>query len=216
MGLEILIGRSAQMKRFVVVAIACVALLSACNGGLDIVDVNAPAVNYIFDTDGTIVVTDTSDDLLLDGMVGNGFLQSRTSPPGEPGTAGEGLYAFEYRIDLREHAGALNIACATSFTIDFGAVSRLDYDSDGNLDDVYVVTTGGLGSIAPTTVTRSGDALTFTFSSGVCAGNAPGNGQSSFFFGIASAYPPHDVQAEVKDSNGHTYTLDARAPNFSP
>lgn len=203
------------MKRFVVI-IACVASLSACNGGLDIVEVNAPAVNRIFDTDGTIVGTDTSDGLLLDGMAGSGFLQSRTWPQGEPGTAGEGLYAFQYRIDLREQAGVLNIACATSFSIDFGTVSPLDYNGDGNPDDIFVVTTGGLGNVAPTTVTRSGDTLTFTFSPGVCAGNAPGNGDSSFFFGLASAYPPRAVQAEVKDSNGHTYTLDARAPDFGP
>jgi len=46
--------------------------------------------------------------------------------------------------------------------------------------------------------------------------NCTGNGDSSFFFGLASTFAPLDVQAEVKDNNGKTYTLESTAPNFSP
>ena len=193
------------------------ALFFSCNGvGLDVVNVGAPAINCIFDTDCTVTVHDTTDDIFLDGMSGSGFLQSRTLPVGEPGTVGAGLYAYEYRIDLRQMYGLTFIAGVTEFSIDFGSVSALDYDGDGNVDDVYVVTTGGLGNISPSSVEKSGNRLTFKFSPGVAAGSGPGNGDSSFFFGLASSFPLHPVTAEIKDSQNKTYSLDARAPDFTP
>lgn len=124
------------------------------------------------------------------------------------------LYAYLYRIDLRQLVGVVNIACAVSFSIDFGPVSALDYNGDNVAEHVFVVTSGGLGNVAPTSVTQVANKVIFKFAPGVCAGSAPGNGDSSFFFGLASTFAPHDVQAEVKDNNGNTYTLDSRAPNF--
>lgn len=203
------------MKKLLVVLVLCAVLCTTCgNQNLDIVEVGAPAINCIFDTDCTITVSDSSDELILEGMAGSGFLQSRTQPVGEPGTVGEGLYAYEYRIDLRQLAGILHIACVNSFSLDFGPVSALDYDGDGNSEDVYVVTSGGLGNVAPTTAELSGDTLTFHFSPGVCAGSAPGNGDSSYFFGLASAFTPRYVEARVQDSEGNEYLLEARAPDF--
>jgi hypothetical protein len=203
------------MKKTLAVLALCLLLCTGCvDEELDIAEVSAPAINCVFDSDCTVMATDSSDDLLLEGMVGSGFLQSRTLPVGEPGTPGEGLYSYEYRIDLREQAGITHISCVTTFSLDFGPVAALDYDGDGETDQVYVVTGGGLGNVAPTQVERSGNTLTFYFSPGVCAGSAPGNGDSSFFFGLASAHPAQYVTAEVKDSEGHNYSLEARAPDF--
>lgn len=195
------------------ITILITVILVACNGShLNLVNVNAPAVNFVFDNDGTITVTDTTDEIVLAGMEGTGFLQSRTFPVGEPGTAAEGLFGYEYRIDLTEVGGILNIVCVNSFRIIFGPVESLDFDGNGSDEEVYVVTTGGLGNIAPTSVDVAGDTLTFNFSPGICAGNAPGNGDCSFFFGLVSAYPAHSVAAEVH-AGGTDYTLDARAPD---
>jgi hypothetical protein len=203
----------AQMKTSLATAILLIVLLASCNGThLSIVDVNAPAVNYIFDNDGTITVTDITDDIELIGMEGTGFLQSRTLPVGETGTAAEGLYGYEYRIDLTEVAGILNIVCISSFRIVFGPVESLDFDGNGSNEEVFVVTTGGLGNISPSSVDVAGDTLTFNFSPGICAGNAPGNGDCSFFFGLVSAYPAHLVTSEIH-AGGNDYHLEARAPN---
>ncbi|MCK5115552.1 MAG: hypothetical protein KAR44_03065 [Candidatus Aegiribacteria sp.] len=201
------------MKTSVSITILLIVILTSCNGThLGIVDVNAPAVNYIFDNDGIITVTDTSDDIELNGMQGTGFLQSRTLPVGEAGTVAEGLYGYEYRIDLSEVAGILNIVCISSFRIVFGPVVLLDFDGNGSSEEVYVVTTGGLGNISPTSVDVAGDTLTFNFSPGICAGNAPGNGDCSFFFGLVSAYPANFITSEIH-AGGTDYQLEARAPN---
>lgn len=201
------------MKTAVSITILLVLLLASCNGThLSIVNVNAPAINYIFDNDGTITVTDTTDDIELIGMMGTGFLQSRTLPIGETGMVAEGLYGYQYLIDLTEVGGILNIVCISSFRIVFGPVVSLDFDGNGSSEEVYVVTTGGLGNITPTSVDVAGDTLTFNFSPGICAGNAPGNGDCSFFFGLVSAYPAHLITSEIHAGDNH-YILEARAPS---
>ncbi|MDH5507394.1 MAG: hypothetical protein OEZ02_09250 [Anaerolineae bacterium] len=206
------------MKKISILTLLGAMLLAGCviTITLSIVQVNAPAVNCIFDVDCTITVSDKTDALLLNGMGGSGFLQSRTWPVGEAGTPAEGLYGYEYRIDLREQIGYTQIACVTSMTIDFGPVSKLDYDEDGSTEDVYVITSGGLGNVAPSSAKKAGNSITFNFAPGVCAGGSPGNGDSSYFFGLASQYPPAPATATVKDNNGNSYTLDITAPAFGP
>ena len=81
-------------------------------------------------------------------------------------------------------------------------------------DQVYVVTTGGLGSIGLASAEKDNDKITFTFSSPVCAGGSPGTGQSTFFFGLVSTQPPGPVTATVKETTGPVHDVQARAPQF--
>lgn len=182
---------------------------------LDIAAVSAPDINCFFDSDCTVTVTDLADTFSLPGAAGLGFLQSRLWPRGEAGTMGAGLHAYLYRIDLRDAAAIVSAACVTTLELDFGPVVPLDYDSDGSLEHVFVITGGGLGSVAPTTVERTGSTITFTFFPWVCAGSAPGNGESSFFFGLASPFGPQDVTAELVDNQDFAISVDARVPAYS-
>jgi hypothetical protein len=183
---------------------------------LDVVTVGAPAINCKFDTDCNITVSDTTANIALPGATGSGFLQSRTFPPGEAGTAAAGLQAYEYRIDLRNVTGATALPCISQLRLDFGPVSLVDYDGDGNTDQVFVITSGGLGSVGPSAASQSGDQITFTFNPPVCAGSSPGKGQSSYFFGLSSTQPPRRVSAQVAYSPGAgSLTLSARAPQLA-
>jgi len=203
------------MKNLRFILLAGAILCAACAPvELDIVTVDAPAINCLFDSDCSIVVNDMASELELVGMTGTGFLQSRTAPPGEAGTVAAGLYDYEYRIDLRQMSGILNIACVDTLTVEFGPVSELDYDGSGDADASYVITRGGLGNIAPSVAEQVGNVLKFGFSPGVCPGGAPGNGDSSYFFGLASAHPPHTVDATIRDSEGQEYSLEVQAPDF--
>lgn len=202
------------MKKTLIVALVCATATAAAAVPLDIVTVSAPAINCKFDNDCTITVSDSSDHFTIGPTAGDAFLQSRTWPPGEPGTAGEGLHAYQYRLDLRQLTGITALPCINSLEIDFGPVTPLDYDDDGNVDHVWVVTGGGLGSVGPSAADRAGDTVTFTFNPPVCAGSSPGNGESSYFFGLASTRAPRAVVAQVRDTLGGTTSLDARAPEL--
>ncbi len=188
-------------------------VLAAPGCSLNIASVSSPDINCRFDNDCTITVNDSIGAIPVPLATPDGRLQSRTQPPGEPGTPGQGLYAYEYRVDLTP-AGALTAQiCVDSLSLDFGAIEPLDYDVDGDLDDVYVVTAGGLGSVAPFRARRNGDRVTFTFNPPVCPGNAPGNGETSYFFGLASTDPHQPVSATVGFTDGTSIEATARAPS---
>ncbi len=183
---------------------------------LSMVEVSAPNINYLFDADGTITVNDLATNFTPPAASGDAFLQSRLWPVGEAGTPGAGLYAYVYRIDMRNAVGVTAISCVSSMSIDFGPISTLDYNGDTKLDHVFIITGGGLGNVKPAAATQIGSTITFQFDPAVCAGGASGNGDSSFFFGLASSQPHQDVNAQLSGSLGLAETLAARAPQRAP
>jgi hypothetical protein len=179
---------------------------------LKVVNVSAPDINCVFNPPCTVMVNDTLDNITL-STGGTGFLQSRTFA-GNPGSPAAGLYAYEYRIDLRKAVGATAISCLDSVTFDFGpVVSTLDYNGDGKGDQVFVVTSGGIGTIGIVSADQSGSKITFKFTAPVCEGGAPGKGESTFFWGLVSKTAPHFVTAKVHETGGDTHNVQARAPN---
>ena len=86
------------MKKLMVVLIFGLAF-TACVTPLKVVNVGAPAINCVFDASCTVTVTDTAAPIPIPAG-GSNFLQSRTFM-GQPGAPANGLYAYEYRIDLR-------------------------------------------------------------------------------------------------------------------
>jgi len=189
-----------------------VLLFTGC--ALKVVNVGAPAINCTFDPSCTVTVSDTTAPIPLP-VGGTNFLQSRTFT-GKPGAPADGLHGYEYRIDLRNAIGLTYIPCVSSMRLEFGPViETLDYDGDGMAgDQVYVVTSGGMGSVGLASATKWGNAITFTFGSPVCAGGSPGSGQSTYFFGLVSAQPAGPVTATVQETGGPTYDVPARAPQL--
>ncbi len=177
---------------------------------LSIVDVSFPAVNCVFDSDCTITVADTTDVITLPGSSGQGFLQSRTLPVGEAGTQAAGLYGFEYRIDLRNITANTPVPCITEMGIDFGPIQSLDYDGTAGAEEVYVGTSGGIGTVGPSSAQQSGNTVAFQFNPPVCAG------QSSYFFGLASTQPARPVTAQLTGTPNVNLTVGARAPQGAP
>lgn len=194
------------------VILALVLALPASAARLEVVGVAAPSVNCVFDADCTTTVTDSLSPISLPGTSGEGFLQTRTLPPGEEGTPGAGLTSYLYRIDLSPIGGVTAQPCITELSIDFGPLAPLDYDGDGDPDDAYVVTRGGIGSVRPASADQVGDRITFRFLPAVCAGNRPGAGDSTFFFGLAAEGEPTVVAARATALPGGALELEARAP----
>ena len=141
-----------------------------------------------------------------------GFLQSRTYK-GAAGAPAAGLYAYEYRIDLRNALGVVAISCIDSMTINFGPmVGTLNYGGSAKPDQVFVVTGGGLGTIGLASAIRTGSRIKFNFTAPICEGGAPGKGNSSFFWGLVSTKPPKAVTATLHESGGVNHSVNARAP----
>jgi hypothetical protein len=170
---------------------------------LTVVNVNAPAVNCVFNATCKVVVNDSTGSLPNSPYGGGAFLQSRTYS-GQPGTPGAGLTAYEYRVALNQGTGFTE--CLGGVVINFGPVKKLTYPNNQPAH-VYVVTTGGLGSVGIESAELDGDVITFTFKGYLCAG------QTSFFFGLASATLPHATNATLfAFGNPPIIQTDARAP----
>ena len=180
---------------------------------LKVVNVGAPAINCIFTTASpcTIGVSDTSADVPTSGG-GTGRLQTRTFK-GLAGSPGDGLFAYEYRLNLMDATSATNVTCIDWMSISFGPViNTLDYDRDQKPDQVFVVTSGGVGTIGLASAVQTADTIRFKFSKAVCAGSAPAKGDSSFFWGLVSKSPPKDVTAIMHETGGATHVVKARSP----
>jgi hypothetical protein len=190
---------------FLVAALAAAAPLT-------VVTVSAPAINCKFDPSCKITVTDTTANFTLPGTSGNAFLQSRTWPVGKPGTVGAGKHVYEYRLDLTQLTGLTAQGCVTQLKITFGPVVSLNYNGAGGTEQVFVVTAGGLGTVAPSSVDKTGNVVTFNFKTPVCSGSSPGHGQTSYFFGLSSTKPAKAVTATVAATTGGPLSLNARAP----
>jgi hypothetical protein len=202
------------MKRLTLALVLCFTPVAVRAVPLRVVNVGAPAINCVFTTASpcSVTVSDTVSNVPM-SVGGTGRLQSRTYK-GLPGSAASGLYAYEYRLDLTNAVGAVAIACIDWMTISFGPViNTLDYDGDKKPDQVFVVTSGGLGTIGLASAVQTGSNIKFTFSSPVCEGGAPGRGDTSFFWGLVSKQgPPKTVTATLHETGGATHVVQARSP----
>ena len=155
---------------------------------LSVVEVGAPAVNCVFNPTCTITVTDSVGYVPLPYLTTpkTAWLQSRTYT-GAAGTPGAGKTGYEYRLSLTEAAGAAE--CLGGLVLNFGPLVKLPY-KPGPPADVFVITTGGLGTIGLASAERFGDIIQFAFSKPLCLQGGPSIQNTTFFFGLAADAAP--------------------------
>ena len=180
---------------------------------LNVVTVSAPEINCIYETDCTVTVTDTVAAITLPSMTGAGRLQSRTFA-GQAGAPAAGKTGYEYRLDMTQATAIGDVACVTGLEVSFGPITKLQYNKVGPVDDVFVVTKGGLGSIGLASAEQDRNIITFTFSQPVCAADTSGPGKSTFFFGLTSTHTPKGIVAKVEVPAFDPVDIKARAPDF--
>ncbi len=180
------------------------------------VKVNSSAVYCLFDPSCAVNSTDSSRTPIPMQTGGTALLHSRTFA-GKPGTPASGLYGYEYRLDLEkasetmvdiEGVATKRRPCVLTLSLEFGPiVDILDYDGDGKAGDlIYVVTSGGPGTIKLGAVHRWRNKLIVNFDSPICVGPSGGHGDSSYFFGLVSAQPSMSATATVKEMAGLSAT----------
>lgn len=201
-------------KRWVMlIAMAAMMLPRAAEATpLKIVKVNAPAVNCVFQANCTIPVTDSTGAIAMPYLASAGtvWLQSRTFV-GAAGTPAAGLTGYMYRLSMTQAAGFGD--CIVGFNINFGPVAQLPY-LPNTPAHVFVVTSGGLGTIGLKSAEQDGDVITFEFEKPVCVPPAPSNSATSFFFGLASTHIPKATTASAYAfGNPPFYEFNVRVPS---
>jgi hypothetical protein len=193
------------------VALAAASPVHAQN--LTIVEVNAPKVNCVFQTDCSLVVNDSTGNISLPFLAtpGTAWLQSRTYP-GEAGAPGVGTTGYEYRLSMTQASGP---GCILGFNLNFGPHKPLPY-ANNTLADIFVITTGGLGTIGLKSAVRSGDLIQFTLASPLCSDGPPAGTKTTFFFGLAGVNAPMHVSATAFGIGDLAFfAVDARVPTHS-
>ena len=159
-------------------AVFLIALSAAAHAAsLTLDSASAPAINCDFNTNCTVTVTDHVSDIPMPNQItGKARLQSRTDT-GAPGSPAAGKTGYQYRVDMTEAVALGEFACVTDLEVDFGPVSKLQYNASGPLDDVFVVTRGDLGKIGLMSATETNNIITFGFSPAGLCGRRPGQGR---------------------------------------
>ena len=201
-----------KVRGAIIAAAACFGAASAAPAApLTVVNVGAPAINCVFSPAQipnvpppacSVVVNDSVGTFKPPGDSGEARLQSRTYPGTAPAPAA-GDMAYVYRVDLTTVHGLSSPNCVTTLALDFGPVVKLPYGPKGKVH-VFVVTTGGLGSVGLASADQVGKRITFTFSNPVCPG------ATSYFFGLASksVKPVAGVATVCYSLGGSTTTVD--------
>lgn len=96
--------------------------------------------------------------------------------------------------------------CVLAMRIDTGPLATLNY-KPGTPAQLYVVTSGGLGSVGIGSADLTSGILTVKFHGAVCPGS------TSYFFGMAAKGTPVNTKASVEPTlPGPAVTVPARAP----
>jgi hypothetical protein len=154
-------------------------------------------VNCLFSTSCSVGVTDYVSEFAISGASGNGRLQSRIFQ-GQAGSTAAGKWVYEYRINLGSVHGILYPPYVDYIAIDsWGALRAYDYNGDANAtDEVFNVTSGGVGTKAVTSSFLWSPWTYFVLSSPVYVG------ESSYFFGLVSDRAPVLRQIWVHTDSG--------------
>lgn len=181
---------------------------------LTVVNVSAPDINCVFNVTCHVTATDTVAAYPpATGYSGKPRLFTRTIE-GAPGSPAEGLTGYLYRVDFTKAQAEADINCAVWLKLKFGPVSQLPYDGESDAD-VFVITSGGLGSIGVSSAVKAGDNITITFTEPVCPKNGVPPGQSSFWVGISSAAAPVASHAKSQLTfGGGVVGVKARTPGL--
>ena len=149
-------------------------------------------VQCLFSPTCGVTVTDYGYDFAVSGASGTGRLQSRIFQ-GQAGTPTAGKWIYEYRINMANAVGIGYTPYVSRLAIySWGTPRQYDYNSDGiATDHVFNITSGGCACDKTVTAAYLSGAWTyFDLSNPVYSGSFPGDGESSYFFGLVSDYAP--------------------------
>lgn len=131
------------------------------------------------------------------------------------GTPAAGATVYVYRVDLGRADSFTE--CLAGLVMNFGPPAPMPFNT-ANAAQVFVITSGGLGSVAVKSADLDGDFIQFNFDDALCSG------QSSLFFGLTSKNPPVSSIAmlfgygspPITEATAHTPRHERFVPPSSP
>lgn len=184
-------------------------------GALSVANIKASAVDCLLDTGCGAITShpNVSNIVFPSGVSGTGSLQTRTVA-GRTGAPLAGKTVYQYRVDMSHATSDGESSCVTDVSIDLGPVLQKQYDGSGAINDAFVVSQGGIGTVGILSAIKTGNVATFTFERPVCAGPSGSPGLSSMFFGVAADKAPKSVTAIVGWPGLLGIKVGARAPAY--
>jgi hypothetical protein len=181
---------------------------------LTVVNVSAPAINCVFNVSCRVTVADTVARFPpSSGYSGRPRLITRTIE-GAPGAPAEGFTGYLYRVDFTHAQAETDINCVVWLRLKFGPAARFDYDGSGR-SEVFVITSGGVGSVGVSSADKVGGGITLTFTEPVCPANGAAPGQSSFWVGLSSRGAPVASRAKAELTfGGGVVAVKTRTPTL--
>lgn len=148
---------------------------------LTIANVGRSQANCDFDVACTAASTNTSANLQYYMQGATAQIWTRTLS-GQAGSAAAGKTGYEYQIDLSAVPVDGGSECIFGMLLGFPVLDQVNYSGNGSTD-LYVVTSGGSGTIAPTAASLAAPGLLeIDFGGeGICAS------QASMAFGLSSS-----------------------------
>lgn len=143
-------------------------------------------VNCIFHPSCSVSVTDHIADFAIPGGTGTGRLVSRFFQNAD------GRWSYRYQLKMTNAGGITHVPYADQLAIvSLGTLRRYDFNSDGiATDEVYNITSGATGTQPLTSAFLSGSWSYFVWGGRVYGGFSPGEGETSYWFGMVSDRTP--------------------------
>lgn len=178
---------------------------------LDVAAVGSPDINCLFAVTCIWYVDwDFLGTVPLEGTNGDGWLQTRLTRRGEAGTVAEGLYPYLYGFNFYELAiTAPPAECIEGLTLPVGEITPVDYDEDGEPDDLFVIQADA-GYLSEAVRLPTGE-ISVTYNTPICPGS-PATENGSLFFGLASTQPFMPLDADIHASGGSNYSVNTLVP----
>lgn len=182
---------------------------------LSVIKADGQFISCLFGTQCALSPDDIFADIPVPGIQRKALLMSRTFV-GAAGSPVEGRHAYQYRVDLKDAIPVGDSACVLNLTIDFGQVVKLRYNPLFPVGDVYQISQNvPQTQVGLLSAVQNRNLITFTFDRPICAGSGT-NGDTSFFFGLASQGLPHGITAQVDAAGVDDLPVNATAPRHRP
>ena len=184
------------MKKHLLLFIAVVFAAAGLQAqSLKLLNVNDPGIYCRFSPDCHVAPVETSSSFTPTNLAAACVLQSRSFAGN--GMDAAGTYGYEYRIVLN-NAGAQgdNFLTVDSLTLHFDSPQSFAFGGHAS-NQVWVVATGGPGSLAPGSASLSGTNIVVKFSPPIILVTKTNQSAGTYYFGMISTGQPRVTTAVV-------------------